>query len=517
MDRVKSERIALTVITFGFLMWGAAFIYKTSFVAFDGRRYFSLFDDAMISMRYAWNFSHGWGLVWNPGEYVQGYTNLLMTLVMSLAALFFDKSNAALSIQGLGIFTMLGIAFQGMKLVEPLFDGEKDHTKSFVRVAVFFSALAYYPLAYWSLMGMETGLLTLLFLSALVSAFDYVKSQKPAALRLASVFLGLAFLTRNDSLIFAVLIFAYIFREVRKIDRNFWGALAVYFFFVAGQLIFQYWYYGELLPNTYTLKLTGMPLAVRLENGLRFTAPFLIQSAVVLFPAFLDVILGFRKSRILCGALILSAVGYQVYVGGDAWLYWRMVSPVMPLVFILFIGIVFKTASRWNVPVFASLSLVLAGIVYVNWRFIPEIRFKDVPFQVQSNRENVFAALALNDITTDDATVAVFWAGALPYYADRFAIDPLGKSDRYIAHLLPDISGTTGWNGMTSIPGHNKYDLDYSIVNLRPVYVQYFQWGSQDLADWAEINYVRVKYEGVELNLLKDSPAVLWDKVNVLK
>ena len=67
--------------------WALAFIYHSSYVASDGRLYFNLFDDAMISMRYGWNLAHGRGLVWNAGdvERVEGYTNLLMTLVMSVA------------------------------------------------------------------------------------------------------------------------------------------------------------------------------------------------------------------------------------------------------------------------------------------------------------------------------------------------------------------------------------------------------------------------------------------------
>ncbi|HEV7784261.1 MAG TPA: hypothetical protein VGQ28_02925, partial [Thermoanaerobaculia bacterium] len=35
-------------------VWGGWFIYRTSFVL-DGRRFFCLFDDAMISMTYARN------------------------------------------------------------------------------------------------------------------------------------------------------------------------------------------------------------------------------------------------------------------------------------------------------------------------------------------------------------------------------------------------------------------------------------------------------------------------------
>ena len=42
-----------------------------------------LFDDAMISMRYARNLAEGHGLVFNAGEYVQGFSNPLMTLLMA--------------------------------------------------------------------------------------------------------------------------------------------------------------------------------------------------------------------------------------------------------------------------------------------------------------------------------------------------------------------------------------------------------------------------------------------------
>src|SRR5437773_1541112 len=40
-------------------------------------------DDAFISFRYARNLVQGYGLVFNPGEYVEGYTNFLWTLLMA--------------------------------------------------------------------------------------------------------------------------------------------------------------------------------------------------------------------------------------------------------------------------------------------------------------------------------------------------------------------------------------------------------------------------------------------------
>ncbi|MBE8345803.1 hypothetical protein IQA88_19270, partial [Leptospira interrogans serovar Pomona] len=38
-------------------------------------------DDAFISLRYAKNFADGKGLVFNEGEFVEGYTNFLWTIL----------------------------------------------------------------------------------------------------------------------------------------------------------------------------------------------------------------------------------------------------------------------------------------------------------------------------------------------------------------------------------------------------------------------------------------------------
>ena len=46
----------------------------------DAIRYRWLSDDAFISFRYAKHWSEGHGLVYNVGEWVEGYTNLLWTL-----------------------------------------------------------------------------------------------------------------------------------------------------------------------------------------------------------------------------------------------------------------------------------------------------------------------------------------------------------------------------------------------------------------------------------------------------
>src|SRR5262245_16319000 len=41
-------------------------------------------DDAFISYRYAKNWVDGLGLVFNPGEHVEGYTNFLWTILIGV-------------------------------------------------------------------------------------------------------------------------------------------------------------------------------------------------------------------------------------------------------------------------------------------------------------------------------------------------------------------------------------------------------------------------------------------------
>src|SRR5436853_7829438 len=52
---------ALWILLLLLAIWGGWFIYRTSFVI-DGRRFFCLFDDAVISMTYARHLVAGHGL-----------------------------------------------------------------------------------------------------------------------------------------------------------------------------------------------------------------------------------------------------------------------------------------------------------------------------------------------------------------------------------------------------------------------------------------------------------------------
>ncbi len=574
----------LTAITLLFLIWAAAFVYHASFVAIDGQRYFSLFDDAMISMRYAWNLAHGSGLVWNEGQRVEGYTNLLMVMFMAIPNLLFEKRISALAVQLLGIILMVGNAYLAASIAAVLNEVRSQYEDNLSGLLVFAGTLAYYPLAFWSLMGMETGLLTFLILLAVLAAVRYSISPRTKYMLTTAVVLGLGFLARPDSLVASLVIIAFTATIPRGGRHNMRlamlraltmiGALSI---FIVAQLVFRVAYYQEWLPNTYVLKLVGMPLSLRLENGLGFIKP-LLYSAI---PAALLLVAGAiaRPDRwtIMFVTLAASLLGYQLWIGGEPWPYWRILAPSFPLILIVMVNgssflakllrqpsrasiapravlalfglylmswpfltvnprlstgigpadlvvIVFGAASlglgvilhgtafirsRACVPVVTTVLTALA-LVSFNLDFLPEVIFRVRPYTVAENIEMVNRAIAISEVTTPEASVGVFYAGAIPYYTGLLAIDFLGRSDEYVARLSPDITGATGWYGMTSVPGHNKYDLWYSIARLTPTYIQGARWGRQNLTGWVERAYVTKEYSGVQLTLKRNDPSVLW-------
>ena len=71
------KRVHSTVLT---LALGATAL---SLYAWQTNRHYFLGDDSYISFRYALHLAEGLGLVWNPGEWVEGYTNFLWVILMA--------------------------------------------------------------------------------------------------------------------------------------------------------------------------------------------------------------------------------------------------------------------------------------------------------------------------------------------------------------------------------------------------------------------------------------------------
>jgi len=53
-------QLAFYLLILAYIIYALLYIYKSSFIV-AGERYFVLFDDAMVSMRYARNLAQGYG------------------------------------------------------------------------------------------------------------------------------------------------------------------------------------------------------------------------------------------------------------------------------------------------------------------------------------------------------------------------------------------------------------------------------------------------------------------------
>jgi hypothetical protein len=202
--------ISLAIMLFVILIfvgWASAFIFASSYVSqMDGTRYFFLLDDAMISMRYAWNLTHSNGLVWSVGEQVEGYTNFLWVMLMALIHVLIPVQRfAVLAVQILGGVLVLVAAYLSSRLV----DHQVQHNRPLAVGLAFVAVLAYYPLVFWSVMGMEVGFFAVLILAMANLMLGYERKKQPSRLIWIAVFGVLLALTRPEGLVLASVILAY--------------------------------------------------------------------------------------------------------------------------------------------------------------------------------------------------------------------------------------------------------------------------------------------------------------------
>jgi hypothetical protein len=345
-----------------------------------------------------------------------------------------------------------------------------------------------YPLIFWTVRGMEVGLLSLLIVMAVDTACEVV-DRESSEIRLLIV-LALLTLVRPDAILPAIVVAV---STASVIWRNRWRTAmwvcVVPCAVLAGHTLFRLMYYGSALPNTYYLKMTGFGAGVRIERGgevLRMSARYL---AVPFLLAAIDRRLYRNAVTSLVVTLPLSLAFYTIYVGGDAWEWMpypdRYLTPALPL---LLTGAAATAAvtidrflSRGAMPACVAAAIVLIAIVsgpgYADW-----LRTRGA--HVVDDANMAWMGVRVGQTTTPSTRIAVAWAGLVPYFSRRPSIDFLGKSDPVIARHRP----------VTEFyPGHDRFDYDYSIGVLKPdlVVQLWFPPGNlfSKLAAW---NYVQV-------------------------
>ena len=420
-------------------------------------------DDAFISLRYARNLARGEGLVWNAGEWVEGYTNFAWTLWLALPFQLGVDPVLFSQLSGLATFVVSLVAvWLAARALLP------DSTGALVAVVTLgmtptFSAYA--------TGGLETSLQAGLLTMAAALALQIWRSTEvtPRSAAMLSATLGLAVLTRMDSAVIGAWIglgtLALLVGRSREGESRLWPALLAlvlpFCSLVGVWLAWKVSVYGDVLPNTYYAK-TGADGAW--GRGLKFLWMYVESS--LLYPALLASVAGVvhavraRHVPVLLGwGALGSWLLYVASVGGD-FMEFRFLVAATPLATLLLIWTLWTAVGSSFIRAIVVACTVLGGLAHQTTfegqdgvESIEQLA-SHLTHEVQ-DWEGVGKTLYADLGPDSDARIATTAAGAIPYFSDLPALDMLGLTDRWVA--------TNGKRVSLQIAHNRLAPLDYMV------------------------------------------------------
>ena len=405
----------------------------------------SMVDDSFITFRYVVNFARGDGLVWNPGEYVEGYTNLLWVLLLTpFSLLGLDLVRPA---------AWLGVAFAwaSLEVLRRLTGRALPHAPPRIQVVPALLLACNPSFAFWAGGGMETPLFCFL---VLLSAHLLLRAHGDGQPRLSwrlGVPLALCCLTRPEGAMIAGLFLgleaaavapwtAWQFR--RRVGRVAAPAMVVACLLLA-HLAFRMAYYGDPLPNTFYAKVIAGWVSV--ARGVFHAVTFMAAGGVMLLPGLLAFNIRRGRARLLpylvTGYSLLGVyLSYLMFIGGDIPAWYRFYVPLIPMPLLALGALVgsLDAATQRHAGVHAArglTTLVCLAILSTNLYFWPRAD----PILVGSVKGAKEVAITLNEIffrrhVPRDAYIAACAVGIVGYHARNRILDIWGLNDRYIAH-----------------------------------------------------------------------------------
>jgi len=431
-------------------------------------------DDAFISFRYAANLVAGHGLAFNPGEAVEGYSNLLWVLLVAtglkvgLPALLWARI--------LGVACSIGTLLLLPGIVRAMSPNGQVRSPWAGRLAQLLAACAG-AVACWSLAGLETPLFGLLI----------ILSWRAALLRspLQAGALGLLLvLTRPEGPALALMFTAWSFlpgrghSSLRALPS--WIGPVTLFVGTAVFLLWRHATYGWWLPNTYYAKTGdwGGQLATGLPYGLGFLRDYLIVPLLV--TAFLLARRGLallRRVDVLAGACVAVFWWcYVVAVGGDMLGMDRFFAPVLPLITTWVVAVAASCGWCDRPPVRTVFGLIMATALLVptflgQQRRLVDIHMSEANLGGWMLAGDAMATAPLNGLFKPGTTLALGPAGYIPWRTGLLCYDFYGLVDPRIAHQEVEFTH--------HYAGHEKHDAAL-VLARRPDYILL---GNVDVSD----------------------------------
>ncbi len=445
-------------------------------------------DDAFISLRYVQNFISGGGLVFNPGDKVEGFSNPLWVLSLSAFGRILGSDLLLLARVFGGAFAILTVVltWATAKRAQDLLVGrmtKNEETKGnlILEVPPLVAALLVAsnpPLACWSLAGLETSSHT--FLIVLGFFFALGEWTKNKTCFMSATVCGFLALSRPEGILLGLgIVAATWFAHPKKSNRYLLTRCLVVVGFALSLHAFRWIYYGEIFPNTFYAK-SGATL-IRMEQGaLYLLGAFMDHGGAIILPGVIILGLAMPALRkgggLIFSTLALLQIAFVTQAGGDGLPMYRFVVPFIPassLLLGLCLSWFLLRTSTPDRPQPARLGVLLLAVGYVIYcsadpQFGNQYRLyrdqKDVQIPAWTEAGQWLAKSA-----APDDTLACVPVGAISYYSRLTVYDMLGLTDRHIAHSDPP-----GWrkrlNEEQRWAGHEKQDGKY-IISRRPTFL----------------------------------------------
>ncbi len=383
----------------------------------------AIVDDAYISYRHAWNLVHGRGLVFNAGERVEGFSNLLWTLVSAIPI--------ALHIPVDTVCSWLGAALAIAALVRARQWAERAGASRLASTAAAL-AVAFTPAyALNAINGLEAGLYALVLTETFGGA---IAQATPWGVGL---FGGLSFLTRPESLGFLPLCALALARRRRPASAIFQMA----FSWLAIALAATAWrlaYYRHAFPNSVVAKaISPESLLTLRSDGIAYVAGFAREAPLLVVLALAAPLLAPREMASWVAVLAgLGTATLAMAVGGDWMPYHRLLIMYAP---VLALGAAAGLTSLegrlrdrpgWK----AVVAVTLAAGAFVS--AVPEVRHgaPSVALRKQSMDYQPLAE-ALSPVLARDDIIAPEAIGLIGYLLpDCYIHDFSGLTDEFIAY-----------------------------------------------------------------------------------
>ncbi|MBK1784347.1 hypothetical protein [Prauserella cavernicola] len=370
-------------------------------------------DDAFITFRYSEHLAEGLGPVWNVGgDAVEGFTNFAWMLWHALWS--------ALGADLVLVAKVTSLVLGAITLVMLL-----RATEGAGSVVAGLAFVLFLPTYFHANSGLETVAFAAVLLRLVIVAVRVIDEERvfdwePPLLLL---FLGML---RPEGLLAALPAFAVWFWYSRRMPVARWTtviAAAV----GAGYFVWRWFYYGQLLPNTFYVKFGNLEAGAEwVVTTAILLAPLLLLSLALLVVAGL-----WFKGGLFCLTVVATWLPYALSGPTMDYLH-RFAYHVFP---VLCLGAGIAVAAIGQ-----RLAATAVGAITVGWVAVAGATAPDLPLianygsDLQRAHVAIGRGLAEADVPEDARTLAVSDAGAIPYYSDWQSIDYIGLNDEAIAH-----------------------------------------------------------------------------------